>query len=110
MELPKSIQDIIDKRLNINTDAKKARGEVFTPLSLIAEMLLGVSANNTTEVWSGSGSRIGGLPLKILKDPKGKWIDPAAGVGNFGVVAFHILDYHLHQNDKSILSKICYTL
>jgi len=95
MELPKSIQDIIDKRLNINTDAKKARGEVFTPLSLIAEMLLGVSADNTTEVWSGSGSRVGGLPLKILKDPKGKWIDPAAGVGNFGVVAFHILDYYL---------------
>ena len=95
MELPKSIQNIIDKRLNINTDAKKARGEVFTPLPLIAEMLLGVSEADPTKVWEGKGGRIGGLPLAVLKDPKGKWIDPAAGVGNFGVVAFHILDHYL---------------
>lgn len=95
MELPKSIQNIIDKRLNINTDAKKVRGEVFTPLPFIAEMILGTDANDPTEVWQGKGGRVGGLPLSVLKDPKGKWIDPAAGVGNFGVVAFHILDHYL---------------
>ena len=94
MELPISIADIIDKRLNVDSMAKRERGEVFTPLSFVAEMFLGTSDSGRTP-WKGKGPRVGGLPLSVLRDPKGKWIDPAAGVGNFGVVAFHVLNEYL---------------
>ena len=92
MDLPNSIADIIDKRLSVDSVGKRERGEVFTPLSFVAEMFLGTSSGN---VWEGKGPRVGGLPLSVLRDPKGKWVDPAAGVGNFGVVAFHVLNEYL---------------
>jgi len=102
MELPNSIADIIDKRLNVDSMAKRDRGEVFTPLSFVAEMFLGTgsgsgsgSVNMGRTPWEGKGPRVGGLPLSVLRDPKGKWVDPAAGVGNFGVVAFHVLNEYL---------------
>jgi len=98
MELPNSIADIIDKRLNVDSMAKRDRGEVFTPLSFVAEMFLGTSSGSVNmgrTPWEGKGPRVGGLPLSVLRDPKGKWVDPAAGVGNFGVVAFHVLNEYL---------------
>ena len=94
MELSKSIANIIDKRLNVDSVGKQERGEVFTPLYFVMEMLLGTGSNSNT-VWDGKGNRVGGLPLSVLRNPNGKWIDPAAGVGNFGVVAFHVLDQYL---------------
>jgi len=38
----KTILDVIDKRLIPNQTAKRARGEVFTPLNLVREMLFGI--------------------------------------------------------------------
>ncbi|NDB83439.1 MAG: hypothetical protein EB127_12035, partial [Alphaproteobacteria bacterium] len=39
--------------------------------------------------------RIGGIDINTLSNPLGKWLDPAGGIGNFPVIVFYILDYHL---------------
>ena len=50
-----NVLNIIDKRLIPNEAAKKARGEVFTPLTLVREMLFGLRksalAAGRTEIW-----------------------------------------------------------
>ena len=112
-----SVLDIIDKRLIPDEEAKKLRGEVFTPLNLVREMLFGLrkSASNKseTEIWGidsdgnffddDEKDRVGGIPLEIWRDPETKWLDPANGIGNFPVVAFYMLDYQLgkHASGKN---------
>jgi hypothetical protein len=50
--------------------------------------------------------RIGGIDINTLSNPLGKWLDPAGGIGNFPVIVFYILDYHLRVNNtKTINSK-----
>jgi hypothetical protein len=112
-----AVLDVIDKRLIPNEVAKKARGEVFTPLPLVREMLLGLRksarVDGRMEIWGvdahgnyideSETDRIGGIPLALWRDPATKWLDPANGIGNFPVVAFYILDYQLgkHSIDTS---------
>lgn len=101
---------IIEERLHARNSAKKARGEVFTPLDLVHEMLLGVrrgvaEREGRIEVWGidNSGSyfdddeddRLGGIPMSVWRDPTSRLLDPAGGIGNFLVVAFKILDFQL---------------
>jgi hypothetical protein len=107
-----SILKIIDDRLVPDEGAKKARGEVFTPLNLVREMLFGIrkgsKKTDETEIWGinkdgnffdeDEDNRVGGIPLPIWRDPKTKWLDPANGIGNFPVVAFYILDYQLGEH------------
>jgi len=118
-----SVLEIIDKRLIPDEDAKKARGEVFTPLCLVREMLFGLrksalEAGKTQlcdtldksskkiqgEIWGideegnffdDESDRVGGIPLDVWRNPDTKWLDPANGIGNFPVVAFYMLDYQL---------------
>lgn len=64
----------------------RKRGEVFTPFSLIEEMV----------------SRI---PREHLSDPSKTFLDPAAGLGNFPVVLMHKLmaglqDYFPVEQDR----------
>lgn len=107
-----SVLDIIDKRLIPDEEAKKLRGEVFTPLNLVREMLFGIrkSASNKseTEIWGidsdgnffddDEKDKVGGIPLEIWRDPETKWLDPANGIGNFPVVAFYMLDYQIGKH------------
>jgi hypothetical protein len=107
-----SILDIIDKRLIPDDVAKKLRGEVFTPLNLVREMLLGIRKGSEkteeSEIWGidkegnffddDENYRIGGIPLAMWRDPETKWLDPANGIGNFPVVTFYILDYQLGKH------------
>ena len=107
-----SIIDIIDKRLIPDDVAKKLRGEVFTPLNLVREMLLGIRKGSKkadeSEIWGidkegnffddDENDRIGGIPLAIWRDPETKWLDPANGIGNFPVIAFYMLDYQLGKH------------
>jgi type I restriction-modification system DNA methylase subunit len=58
------IIDQIDKQLTIHDHEKDKYGEVFTPSHLINEFL-------------------DNLPKDVWKNPDGKWLDPAAGTGNF---------------------------
>ncbi len=105
-----NVAKLIEERLHARNSAKKARGEVFTPLELVQEMLLGVrrralERDGRIEIWGVDASgnyfddderdRIGGVPLAMWRDPKGKWLDPAGGIGNFLVVAYGMLDYQL---------------
>jgi hypothetical protein len=71
-----SLTDEPDKLLNLINEClkpkdieKKQFGEVFTPLSLINEML-------------------DNIPLGIWNDKNLKWLDPATGMGNFQIVVF----------------------
>lgn len=112
-----SILKIIDDRLIPDEGAKKARGEVFTPLNLVREMLFGIrkSATNKgeTEIWGidkegnffddNKDDRIGGIPLSLWREPETKWLDPANGIGNFPVVAFYMLDYQLGEHGPNEL-------
>ena len=104
-----NVLNIIDKRLIPNEAAKKARGEVFTPLTLVREMLFGLRksalAVGRIEIWgvdatgqcieNAEANRTGGVPLEVWRDPDTKWLDPANGIGNFPVVTFYMLDYQL---------------
>ena len=72
---PESISAFIKGKtgpLTVRQAEKKEFGEVFTPLSLINEML-------------------DKLPVDVWKNPKYKWLDPAAGIGNFPMVVYQRL-------------------
>jgi hypothetical protein len=110
-----TILEIIESRLIPDEQAKKARGEVFTPLNLVRELLYGLRKsdfdNGDMLPWGvdedgnvaedDEDDRIGGIPLEVWRDPDTKWLDPANGIGNFPFVAFHMLDYQLkHHGTK----------
>ena len=66
---PEELLKFINENLKPTEHAKKERGEVFTPMSFVNEML------NT-------------LPNSVWKNPNLKWLDPAAGMGNFPVAIY----------------------
>jgi len=66
---PDELLKYINDNLKPKQVEKKERGEVFTPMKLVNEML------DT-------------LPEKVWKNPNLKWLDPAAGIGNFPVAVY----------------------
>ena len=74
------IQEKIQEYLPVRNEEKNKYGEVFTPLTLINEMLDKLDIN----VWS---------------NPYLKWLDPANGIGNFPMVVF----YRLNKGLKSVI-------
>ena len=108
------ILDIIEKRLIPDEAAKKARGEVFTPLNLVREMLYGLRKSDPTQIWGmrdgtlfedDPEDRIGGIPLDVWQNPESKWLDPANGIGNFPFVAFLMLDFQLSNTMKDAATR-----
>ena len=71
-EIRKKIEDY----LPVRDKEKNEFGEVFTPETLINEML-------------------DKLPSKVWKEPEYKWLDPANGIGNFPMKVFERLDQGL---------------
>ena len=72
---PTRIREYITEQtvtLKVRTSEKKEFGEVFTPVNLINKML-----NN--------------LPKHVWKNKDLKWLDPAAGIGNFPMVVYERL-------------------
>jgi len=67
--IPDKLLEFINNNLKPKDIEKKIRGEVFTPMKLVGEML------DT-------------LPKEIWKNPNLKWLDPAAGMGNFPVAVY----------------------
>jgi hypothetical protein len=112
----KSILNVIDARLIPDAGAKKARGEVFTPLELVREMLFGLRKSDLDRgintIWGinekgdffddNESNRVGGIPLEIWRDPETKWLDPANGIGNFPFIAYYMLDYQLDKHGKEL--------
>ena len=66
----------IEKHLAPKEHEKKMFGEVFTPLWLVKDMLDGITKYVDKNYWTNPS-------LKIL--------DPAAGIGNFPIVAYELL-------------------
>jgi len=66
---PEEIQSKIEKHLPIREEKKDRNGEVFTPITLINEMM-------------------DKLPTSVWKNPNLKWLDPANGIGNFPMVVY----------------------
>lgn len=66
---PDELLKYINDNLKPKQAEKKERGEVFTPMTLVNEML------DT-------------LPKEVWKNPNLKWLDPAAGMGNFPVAVY----------------------
>jgi hypothetical protein len=95
---PDKLLEFINENLKPKDVEKKVRGEVFTPMKLVGEML------DT-------------LPKEVWKNPDLKWLDPAAGMGNFPVAVYMRLMKGLngvtgYENDekrrKHILENMLY--
>ena len=69
IETPDKLLEQINETIPFTKKAKDERGEVFTPMILVGEML------DT-------------LPEEVWKNPNLKWLDPAAGMGNFPVAVY----------------------
>lgn len=69
IEEPDELLEFINDNLKPKQVAKKERGEVFTPMKLVNEML-------------------DLLPEEVWKNPNLKWLDPAAGMGNYPVAVY----------------------
>jgi superfamily II DNA or RNA helicase len=69
----KEVIEFIETNLKPKKEQVAARGEVFTPLELVSDML-------------------GHLPDDVWKHPEYKWLDPAGGLGQFPVIAYAKLD------------------
>jgi hypothetical protein len=69
---PEEIQTKIEEYLPVRKKEKDKFGEVFTPLSLINELLYNI-------------------PLTVWKNPEAKWLDPANGIGNFFMMVYQKL-------------------
>ena len=63
------IEEKIKQYLSVKEEEKDKFGEVFTPKTLIDEML-------------------NKLPTSVWKEPTLKWLDPANGIGNFPMVVY----------------------
>lgn len=81
----KEVIEFIEQNLKPKKEQVASRGEVFTPLSLVEDML-------------------SHLPEEVWTHPEYKWLDPANGIGNFPVIAFAKLDAGLAtwQPDETI--------
>jgi hypothetical protein len=69
----KEVIEFIETNLKPKKEQVAARGEVFTPLELVSEML-------------------SHLPDDVWTHPEYKWLDPAGGLGQFPVIAYAKLD------------------
>ena len=74
----KEVIEFIETNLKPKKEQVAARGEVFTPLELVSEML-------------------SHLPEDVWKHPEYKWLDPAGGLGQFPVIAYAKLDEGLKE-------------
>ena len=77
---PDKLLEFINGELKPKEKEKKENGEVFTPLSLVNEMM-----NKLDEAYikeNGKG---------IFTEPSFKWLDPAVGIGNFPVIVYQRL-------------------
>ena len=83
---------------NVKVTEKNKYGEVYTPLSLIQEHL-------------------SEMPPDVFKNPKLRWLEPAAGIASYPIVAYHLLMDGLKsvirdekKRSKHIITKMLYMI
>ena len=73
-----AIDDYIRANLSVREFEKNKYGEVFTPYTYICDLL-------------------DQLPLRVWRDPGLRWLEPAAGIGNFCIVIYmRLMDGLVH--------------
>ena len=77
IDKPKELLELIDSCLKPKQKEKQENGEVFTPMSLVFEML-----DNLDKHYIKEHGR------SIFTEPGFKWFDPASGMGNFTVAVY----------------------
>jgi hypothetical protein len=77
IDKPKELLELIDSCLKPKQKEKQENGEVFTPMSLVFEML-----DNLDKHYINEHGR------SIFTEPRFKWFDPASGMGNFPVAVY----------------------
>jgi len=74
---PDELLEFINRELKPKEKEKKEHGEVFTPLSLVEEML-----NKLDETYTKEHGK------SIFTEVGFKWFDPAVGIGNFPIIVY----------------------
>lgn len=77
---PDKLLEFINGELKPKEKEKKENGEVFTPLSLVNEML-----DKLDEAYIKEHGK------SIFTEPSFKWLDPAVGIGNFPIIVYQRL-------------------
>ena len=102
---PKELFNYIDKQLKPKEKEKKENGEVFTPLSLVNEML-----DKLDEAYIKEHGK------SIFTEDGFKWLDPAVGIGNFPIIVYQRLMKGLiaqlpneEERRKHILEQMIYS-
>jgi hypothetical protein len=80
---PKELLELINDCLKPKEVEKKENGEVFTPMTLVSEML-------------------DKLPKEVWKNKNLKWLDPATGMGNFPIAVYLRLIEGLKDEIKDV--------
>jgi hypothetical protein len=78
---PAELLNFINRELTPKEKEKKENGEVFTPITVVEDML-----NNLDRAYM---KEHGGK--SIFSEPQFKWLDPAVGIGNFPIVVYQQL-------------------
>jgi hypothetical protein len=86
LDNPEALHGFVEKHLPPKTFEKKNYGEVFTPLTLVREMLDAVEKYGDKGFWTNKQNRI---------------LDPAAGIGNFPLIAYEKLMEGLKDKIKN---------
>jgi hypothetical protein len=77
---PEKLLEFINGELKPKEKEKKVNGEVFTPLSLVNDML-----NKLDEAYIKEHGK------SIFTEKNFKWFDPAVGIGNFPIIVYQRL-------------------
>jgi len=77
---PDELLNFIDSQLKPKEKEKKDNGEVFTPLSLVNDML-----DKLDEAYKKEHGK------SIFTEKDFKWLDPAVGIGNFPIIVYQRL-------------------
>ena len=86
---PTELLKYIDSQLKPKDIEKKENGEVFTPLTLVNEML-----TNLDEAYTKEHGK------SIFTEVEFKWFDPAVGIGNFPIILYQRLMKGLVESIK----------
>jgi hypothetical protein len=78
---PAELLNFINRELTPKEKEKKENGEVFTPITVVEDML-----TNLDEAYM---KKHGGK--SIFAEQHFKWLDPAVGIGNFPIVVYRLL-------------------
>ena len=105
LDKPEKLLEFINENLTPKVVEKKTNGEVFTPMTLVNEMLDKLDYYYQQEHEG----------ISIFSNPNFIWFDPAAGIGNFPIAVYLRLmnglqDQFKFKNarKKHILSKMLY--